>query len=433
MNLQAKTLFFFAVPILILFSACKSKKNLGQDFVPDNEKIGMYSDSIPLEFASMRVDSVYSGGLTFYLMGQQNYNDVISSEVSTYARFHYEAPNIDAAAVCDSMFITIGKVGAIYGDSIQDFTLKVFRTLETVDTTQKKVYRFPGQAIATEATPLAQATFIPSMYKGDSTSIRMRVAPELATQIFEAAKTAKSDTAFSRIMKSLAYKGSTAQGNTLLMINRSSISVVLYYTFNKTSYILNLSPYKSNTVSAYGYIGYNNVYKGHLASLKNKDTLKTTDAEGKAYLQSYSSIAIKTKLPTLEATVGTKADQILINKAELFIKSPASFNTYTNSKYDPGLLYVRYSNPNRGDVKVGGSYYLLSSIFTTPYEIASYYDVSRQSYRINLTEYIQNLIDEKVNVRDLIIETTNPGLITVGDGTQNSKNFILKIHYSKLK
>lgn len=433
MNLRAKTLFFFAVSLLISFSACKSKKNLGQDFVPDNEKIGVYVDSIPLEFSTMRLDSVYSGANGIYMVGQQNYSGVISNDVVTYSRLNFDATTIPIDAVYDSMYITVGKIATVYGDSIQDFTLKIFQTTQTLDTAQKNTARYPFHEMTTEATPIAEATFTPSLFRSDTTSIRMKVADAYARQIFEAAKTSNSDTTFSKTMKSLAYKGFSSQGNTMLAINRSSIAITLYYSASKVPYTINLSPSKSNRV-AYSFMGYHNELKGLLANLKNKDTLKSTDVDGKSYLQNYSSLSVKTKVPSFQATIGTKADNILINKAEIFIKSARNLNTYANSYYYPGILYLRYSNPRRGDVKVGNSYYLQSKVFNPSFPvISSYYDMSMQCYRLNVTEYVQDLVDEKLDIRDLIVETTYSGLITLGDGTQNPKNFILKVHYSKLK
>jgi hypothetical protein len=432
MNLQAKTLYFFALSsFLVFFSACKSKRNLGQEFVPDNEKVGVYSDTIPLVISTLKLDSSQTRYLGSFLVGDLDHPDAASNSVITFSKLNYLTTQIDPSAKYDSMTIRINGISYIYGDTLQDFNLIVYKTKEALDTAKKYV----SQSFSyenNEDSIVARATFSPSNYRSSSSSIYMSVAPFYGQQILDAVKNTSSDTAFSRMMKGLAFTGSNNTKNGLLLINRSAISITMYYSVNGVGpYSLALSPTNGDYIS-YNLSSFNTVLKNKLSGLKNRDTLKSTDNNGLVYLQHFSSLNAKVSIPSLATTIGTHNDNILINKAEIVLKASKNLNQFPDHYYNPEAFYIRYSNKNNMDVSFNSSYYMYSTVLGS-YMISSYYDTSDESYKINVTEYIQNILDGRIDVKDLIIESNALGIVTLGDGSQNPKNFILKVHYSKLK
>lgn len=432
MNLQAKTLYFFALSsFLVFFSACKSKRNLGQEFVPNNEKVGVYSDTIPLVLSTLKIDSNLTRYLGTFLIGDLDHTDVASNNIITFTKLNYLTTQIDKDAKYDSMTIKINGISYIYGDTLQDFNLKVYKTKQVLDTAKK--YAFQSFDYETnEDSIVAKATFSPSNYRSSSSSIYMNVSSLYGKQILEAVKNTTTDTAFSRIMKGLVFTGSNGTKNGLLLINRSAINITLYYSVNGVGpYSLVLSPTNGSYIS-YNLSSFNTVFKNKLSNLKNRDTLKSTDNNGFVYLQHFSSLNGKVSIPSLDATIGTHNDNVLINKAEIILKAPKNLNQFPDNYYSPEAFYLRYSNKDNKEVLFNNQYYMYSTVFGS-YLISSYYDTVDESYKIDVTEYIQNLIDGRLTIRDLIIESNALGVVTLGDGSQNPKNFFLKVQYSKLK
>jgi Domain of unknown function (DUF4270) len=206
----------------------------------------------------------------------------------------------------------------------------------------------------------------------------------------------------------------------------------LYYSVGDIGpYSLALSPTNGDYIS-YNLSSFNSVFKNKLSSLKNRDTLKSTDNNGFVYLQHFSSLNGKISIPSFDATIGTHDDNILVNKAEIILKAPKILNQFPDNYFSPETFYIRYSNKTNKEVLFNNQYYMYSTVFGS-YITSSYYDSSEESYKIDVTEYIQNIVDGRLTIRDLIIESNALGVVTLGDGSQNPKNFILKVQYSKLK
>lgn len=434
MNLQAKTFHFFALSIIIFFSACKSKRNLGQEFVPDNEKIGIYTDSVFLEVSTLKVDSTFSAYPAGYVMGNMAYDNVIDSKAIVYTKLNYSQTTVDASAVCDSMIVTLNTVNSIFGDTLADFTLRLFETKQTIDTS----FKYTSSYIPIEDNPIGETTFNPRRIRSSNDSVvRFHLDKTYADKVLGTIKNSATNSLeeFHKMIKGLAWVGDD-QNKNLLLISPQSITMRLYMTINGISYSIDFSSYNSsNQTLAFNYINYTSTLKGNLATLKNRDTLKSTDNGGLVYLQNFSALNLKTVIPSLDR-VGNKEDNIIINRAEIVLKRSADLNKFDhNYTYYPPL-YVGYSNKENQYVRFEGNFNLVKSPFysnSTDSRVTSRFDVNNENYRIDVTEYIQKLIDQKIDNRHLIIYSESLAYITLGDPSQNPKNFMLKIHYTKLK
>ncbi|HTF81530.1 MAG TPA: DUF4270 family protein, partial [Cytophagales bacterium] len=383
----------------------------------------------PLELSTMRVDSNKTRYLNLFLAGNLDHPEAIANQVVTYSKLNYATMTLDALADYDSMFITINKVNYIYGDTTQAFTLKVFPTLNALDTNQK--YAFQTAPLASE--PIAQTTFVPRNHKNDSSKIKIAVDSNYAKKILETIKNpaTNKDVDFSNAMKALAYVGSSDGNNTLVLVSSADVKVVLYYKIKDLNYSLDMSPQVGNTIS-YSYASFTNQLKNQLSTLNNRDTVRATDNNGRVYLQHFSALDGKFTIPKFDAMVGLNDHKILINRAEIILKSSEALNKSATSVFNPGILTLRYSDKFRKEIKVGNTNYMYRELFSDEM-VESSYNFTHEYYSINVTDYIQKLVDKKLDVRDLILETNSVSVITLGDGTQNPKNFILKIYYSKLK
>jgi hypothetical protein len=425
MNLQVNNFYFFALATFLFFSACKSKKNLGQEFVPNSEKTAVYTDSVFLECSTIKVDTNYTSSsyISSFLIGNLENDNVIQNDVTTYTKLNYAETTIDASAELVNMKMTIYGIGTVYGDTTNTFNLKVFQTKTAVDTS----YKYAHQSIDLEDEAIVDTSFKPGAIRGDT--LTMTFDNTFANKVLETIKNSstKTVTEFDAAMKGIAFKG---YGKNVISVPYSNFSIYLFYKVGKDTSSIELSPFRNSTLSHY-FVGMKNTMLGNLAGMQNRDSVKSTSNSGKVYSQYFSKLMVKTKIPKL-TNIGTNETDLLINRAEIILKAPEVLNNLANNYVYAPKFYIFYATPDRRELKYGSYYNMLTSFAYTNSAIYSYYNESDETYRLDVTDYIQKYMDENINISDLIFYSEHFGLITLGDASQNPNNFKLKVHYTKL-
>lgn len=442
MNLQVKSFLSYLFFFVIFFSACKSNKKLGKDFVPSSEILEVLTDSSYLDFQNLRTTPTNTSMFAFpyvssnsllrsyhYFAGTCSNNSSITNNIETYTKLYYYSPvTVDQNAVVDSLelkFYTAGML-RVYGDTTSEYKLSFYRTNKNLDST---VYMTSDNKMEYENTPLASFTFKPIDIKDDTLSVNL---PK--TYAEEILNVIKNETASTDEEKLLNFHNTirgvaiVAEGNGVLDFTPTAFSLNLFYSVSTSSSSINLSPGQSSTSIAAYYLGYQTQLKNKLSNFENGDSLSWLDTDGYVYLQQNSGLNARVKIPEF-SNLKSISNKIVINKAEIIAKSNVTKDVL-NISADSLIYMINSDKPSyKPNELLYHQYYGDSTYFYT----LGAFDTKQHEYRFDVTNYIQKYILGQKSSSYLYIYNGYVGLQTLGNGDLDPRNYRIKIYYTKLK
>lgn len=215
-----------------------------------------------------------------------------------------------------------------------------------------------------------------------------------------------------------------AGGAVYVNMNTSDKSNIFLYYHNTTD-----TSFKKISIS--GAIAQTNYFKHDYTGTPVADALVNNNQQT-VYVQAMAGVKTKIKFPDVKNLTanGKKA----INKAELVV----SINSGTdvtfaapkriilNQGIDKSGAYIQIPDLNYYDSRNGNTGIFLSG----------YYNTSKKNYSVNITKYIQDILDDKANDDNLFLTFDNPAQSAeraVLGGPSGTLSMKLRIIYSDIK
>ena len=155
------------------------------------------------------------------------------------------------------------------------------------------------------------------------------------------------------------------------------------------------------------------------------------------YIQSLAGVKTKIYTPYLLNLV--KNGPIAINKAELVVKVVSSTAKYNGSSYTPPATLYMFGINN------DGTSYVIPDLISSPYYYYGGFNAGDYQYTLNITRYIQQVLDKKLANNGLyllvphISAVTTASRVAIGgsapknpDGSTNAYQMKLNLTYTKL-
>jgi hypothetical protein len=354
-----------------------------------------FTDTITLTAFSVLEDTLNTTNRTFQLLGYLQDNIFGNTTANIYTQFVPTGSNVDFgnSPHLDSIVLMLRYTGNYYGDTLSPLAINVYELTE--DLAPKKNY-YQNSSIAHSFQNL---TYTPNfrLYPKPSTKvvldtlweshIRIRLSDELGQRFIDNVKNLASPNDFKKFFKGLYIEVDPGQiayspenNGSLVGINLNNIlsGIRLYYrddTIPKRFYFsardINFNEYIHNYETG------NNAFVNQVL---HGDSLL---GEKILYMQPTGGVKTKITFPYLKEL---KEKKVVVNKAELVITNIAEEQTL--SKYlPPNQLSMYGVNPKGEDVRLPDD-----PVFTNYVYWGGKYDATTKEYRIRLTRYILNVI-----------------------------------------
>ncbi len=475
--LRATGAKFFLIVVVAIFclplTSCDKASSVGLDVQPKNDLLNVgFQDTVSLLTRTVKEDSIRSdqGLITNGIVLLGKYNDPIFGEAkaSIYSQVLLNSAiyptTLGTNPTCDSIVLSLAYNGVYYGENSgrtppKKQTINVYQVLQDIST----VSSYYSDTTLTREThnDLANGySFVPdidSVYaEGTAAHPLHRVAPQL------------------RIPLQVNF-GQTLLNNRLtgIMTSNSTFESFLkglYITAENTTGLNKgegriISYYSNSTVSAvrlyYKYTGLN--WNGQVDSVRhtsfdlsltlgarfahlettapagsNLNTQLTSSTSTSNFATTYvqSLAGVKTKISTPYLMSLNDNGPIAINKAELVVKvDPATLNDNGNTYAPPSTLLVFGINDDKTS-------YVLPDFLSSPFYYDGNFNATTNEYRLNITRYIQQVLDKKLHNNGVyllvphITSVTSGTRVVIGGADNSSGNNLyqmkLNISYTKL-
>lgn len=214
-------------------------------------------------------------------------------------------------------------------------------------------------------------------------------------------------------------------GVVYLNMNTSEKSNIFLYYHNSTD-----TSFKKIAIS--GAIAQTNYFKHDYSGTPVADALANNNQQT-IYVQALAGVKTQIKFPDVKSLTanGRKA----INKAELVV----SLNSGTDATFAaPKRIILNQGVDKAGAyVQIPDLNYYDSRISPTGSVLSGYYNTSKKNYSINVTKYIQDILDGKASDDNLFLTFDNPAQIAeravLGGPSGPGVTMKLRIIYSDIK
>lgn len=419
-----RRLFTVAGLILLLASCTKEITPIGLDLLSGNQLLSMgYNDSTSIVAYSTKIDSVYTGNLSYALVGSMNDPVFGRTDAGFYSQVYMASSRLRFGTnpVMDSAFLYL-PFKSSFGDTLSNTTWKVYRLTEDL---YDSVHVYSNQTVNYDQSHLlGQITFQPrphdSSYYGGSTNtagVRIPLDRYVADYIF-AADTSSLNTAanFNKYFKGICVvaeaQDQPGKGSIVVISAPSDYCrMVLHYhntddTTTSTFYITTDCA-RFNTYQHSG-------YQGAVPSLRQQLAGDTASGSQFLFLQGLGGVKVRLRLPDIYEKF--KGKNILVNDAQLVVSNLSPSGTFIQ----PSQLALNAIGENGTqspfslvDEDEGSSYF------------DGYYNSSTETYRFRLTRYVQQALLGKINAsRGLYLSIPSPatsGTRLVLNGTASSR------------
>ena len=486
---SAKTLLFntgakFFLLLIVIVSAailpsCNKSSSIGLDIQPKNDILNVgYQDTTTLITRTVKEDSLRTdqGLITSGLALIGKYNDPIFGMTSSslYAQLQFNSniypTSFGTSPVCDSIVMILQYTGSFYGENSgrtapKKQTINMYQLLDNISTgvsyySDTTLHKIVGQDMVNGYTftpEIPDSTYA----EGSPThpfhkvfrQVRIPLKKTFGQTIINDRLTnlEVDNTVFNSIFKGVYITAENTSGlgigdGRILAYSLPSSNVRLYYTYlglnlagtrdsiRNTYYDLklNLGGLFSNFSTASKSGGANSTdLNTQVSDTNRRHNYSTT------YVQALAGVKTKIYTPYLMNLI--KNGPIAINKAELVVNVVRPSTTYDGSTYSPpGTLYVFGINDD-------GTSYVIDDMVAPPYYYYGGYNAGSYQYTLNITRYIQQVLDKKHNNNGVyllvphISAATTASRVEIGggapknlDGSANAYQMKLDITYTKL-
>ncbi|MDX5346098.1 MAG: DUF4270 domain-containing protein, partial [Hymenobacteraceae bacterium] len=401
MSLRISKFFLPLLSAAFLFSSCEKPTDIGLGLQDPDDQLGThFTDTLALNVSTVLLnDSILSTQPTLLLAGVMHDETFGKVVARAYTELNLGSTdlNFGSSSVADSIVLFLN-YNYVYGDTTQEQTLIVRKLQENL---VKDTKYYTTNSLQRESAELGRVTFKPQ--PKSSSPLKIVLDKALADAILaESGKaTLSSQEEFVKFWKGIVIEpalpfndqGSGFPKGSIIGFNvaASNTFARLYYTTGGNQRTKEFVITNTNTLN------FNQIEADRagtaLAGLVNAGDVKTAQELGQmAFLQQGGGLTIKVEFPNLEDLVGAN-ENIAINKAELIL--PVKDGT-TAKLPAPELLFVHETSGNRPRT-------MLADQNLNPLSATLVTSNSQQSYRINLTNYIQGIFTDKYQNNGILV------------------------------
>jgi hypothetical protein len=416
MNLAVRrfTLFFFSLATL---ASCEDPSDIGLDLQDENQIGAFYTDTLTINSGTvLHSDSVLAFKQLPLPIGGYQDATLGSVKATAFTEVSLSGTGLSFGTnpVADSLVLSLDYTTDIYGaKGIAPLTLNVHRLTENF---QDKASYFTTSSLNYDGNALGTVTFQPKVVTNDSTKTeqtvpaRIRLNLALANELLaQSGKDPLKDQAkFIQFFKGIAIVP-TQDARVLIALNTGSnkTKLTLYYKngtekkehsfFMSGSSTRNFSKIEANRTAT------------ALAGLDKYELLPSTETGGETYVQAGTQLLTKLTIPHL-TKMKEKYGNIIINRAELVVPVKTnSFETLLAPEYlgiyetnnSNQILYASNGQPRT--VPIDNPNALDSYTFPTALAFVGKEGTKEANYRVNVTAYVQAIIDGKKPNTSLLI------------------------------
>lgn len=347
---------------LLIFS-CSDENNLpavsiGNSFIKPQTQIVMV-DTFTVNLSTVKIDSIQTSGSGVLLAG--SFDDPDMGRVSSTGFFQVAIPDTTELAegsVFDSLTLILDYNGKWYGDTLQPYTLNIYRVTEEIATNDDS-YLYNTSDFVYDPNPLGTATVKPkpNFYSTIEIKLSDTFGKELTGLLLENSDKVASTENFIEYFKGIAV--GPAPGDAALLgfeASDSSLNMVLYTHYigeEKIEVSSKFPMYLSETCFNHVETDRSGTSLYNLAAQKIE--IPSAETGNRTFLQSGSGIVTRIDFPGLNKLLEFDSGNILY-KAELILKPyPSSYTKatlpeqiifYTTDKYNRLISNIQDSDGN---------------------------------------------------------------------------------------
>ena len=406
MKLRALTLIIF-ISLIGLSSCRKTPKSIGSDLQPGNSLITVsFTDERDIVSSTFAVPWLSTKNVGYNFIGNMNDPVFGNSNFDFYTQMSLSTSSLTwgTNAVPDSVVLNLTYNG-YYGDTTdKQLTLRIFEIAEPMytDSTYKS-----NMTLQCETEELANITFVPRPLTPVDTTLergvlRVVIDNSLAEKLI-ANGPYESNTQFKEAFNGLH-----------LICDRNDIpaSVVSFnmthsYTYLRVYYHSDEDEeqHKYDFTVSSSDVKFNH-YTHDFSTVANPITFNDTIDNSLLYVQGAAGARVWLKFPNLQEWANSLDGDVVVNEAKLVLNgavddtamfAPPSRLIITGAKFDTDTTYV-----------------LLTDQFVSSEYYGGYYDKTDGTVWFRITEYIQNIIQNKnysTNTNGLLIYVDQGSLV----------------------
>lgn len=424
-----KKLFYISlISISMLFFSCQRNTNLGYNILPEGDLINSHiTDTFSVEVHTITADSVITSGVTELLLGE--YDDPIfgKSKASFAVQFSMVGfINFKDTDIVDSVILTLPYSqddNNLYGNPTKSQTIEVYKIGVDLDNSinyygNDNPAKYMGELVGDTA------GFKPS--PEDTTLFHIKLNNSFGDFFLEADESNYANgQAFHNFFKGLYIKSESTDDNGAIIKYNPDDNFILSIYFHKNDDPDNIYTYQvtANNISNVRFNMFEHDYSSANFAGTFDDEYLPQDTV--AYIQSGGGLYARIKIPYLKNL--QNSEKIVINRAELIIKTAPADDTYENNFPAVNKTLITGYISNNSSILIP-DYITQSSYGTETY--------SDGTYSFDIAAYIQDILDGTTENNGinfypaLSANNTSRTIITTGN---NSNPMKLVITYTKLQ
>lgn len=428
---RASRLVAFFVGLCIL-QACKDPA-LGLETQPEGDAVGLLrTDTLTLEAATEREDSVRSDELSLNLLGAMNDPALGKIRASIYMQCRTTSSTIDVGTnpLADSIVLVL-PYRNYYGDVTKLNGLQKFKVYRVIQPFYKDSTYYSNDSLAIEPNLLGATGYItpalrdsvPVTGKKEAPQLRIRLNNGLANDILTSGTALSSADNFVAFLNGLYVTAETrdeqAGRGAILDFALTSGARLDVFFHNDANDSLRLSfPVNENSARV------NRYHHSYLPSVLNAIG-NTQVGETQLFTHTMGGLRTRVRLPFLQQWKANR--NLIVHQAKLTVYvSDGSTTTYA-----PNPQHNLILRSNDGTLLVSPDLAVNNASYS-----GGTYNSSTQSLEFNITRFIQGRLKGVITLEDFYIQPTSTGVSayrTLLNGTKAaSRPFRLEILYQEL-
>ncbi|MEI7594329.1 MAG: DUF4270 domain-containing protein [Bacteroidota bacterium] len=427
-----KKIIFFLI-IIIAFSACKEKDEIGLDVLPPSDKLGVsFTDTVTIETYCVREDSIPSGGTSSALLG--TINDPVFGKTTAGFCTQFTLPTSNVSfqtPTLDSIVLSLAYAG-YYGDTLNPLQIEVYKLTESLS--PDSVY-YSDRVIQTDGINLASGTIVPHptdsvmVGSGKMTShLRIKLDDSFGQMFLNASGTAdlSNTTEFRKFFKGLKVIASSSVSGT---------GSVLYFDLLSKTDLSKLTVYYNDSLSYSFKITSDcarlNTFTHDYSSASSINSQLSSPSQGQTitYVQPMGGLRVKVNIPYIKNF--NDLGSISINKAELIVTAESSNASNTTLSVPSKLSFVAIGDNGQNtyltDWSVEGDAFFGGSLNSTT-----------KQYSFNIARHIQDILLGKISNNGFYLMVSGSAvranrLLLYGGSKSQPGRLRLKLTYTKIQ
>ncbi|MGK7395189.1 MAG: DUF4270 family protein [Candidatus Cyclobacteriaceae bacterium M3_2C_046] len=400
---------------LILFS-CEETNEIGEDFITDKDKVGVFEAILPISTPVKLIDSVITESNSRFLSGSYHDQDLGKVSAEGYMDFFIgqKVPELASDAVFDSLIVELRSLYYYGNDMDQDQILNIHQLKDTIQviqveevgpdsTSRSRLFKYSFQSEEYFEEPLGSVSFsVTDELIDDDSLLTIRLNEDFGELLFDKVKNdtslINSRTDFGALFKGLAIVPDHQQNSAVIGYSVSNSNMRLYYHSSQDT---------SSIAFRFSGVTYSSIktdFAGTaLAGLEETEGL-FDPAEPRIYSQSGTSIAPVFSFDRFQEYADSVGN-IIINEAILEIK----IKPYDDFTPPPRFLYVYATDStyNVLNTATGGLTLDNNGSITAPSQnrvpLNIRFQKNQNAYYLNTTLFLQNLLEENSTINNIML------------------------------